>query len=173
MGPPRVRAAAAVALFFAGSVAAGLLAAPGGAAARAAARPPNLIVVMTDDQTLALMRSRAMPRTSRILGDGGATFTESLTQALCCPSRAGLITGQYPHNNGVVNNHPGYRDLVEKFNTLPVWLQRAGYRTGMVGKFLNGYVESRGLAPAPGFSYWFNLLNTNYYGASISDNGRR
>jgi arylsulfatase A-like enzyme len=170
MSATRVRAAAA-ALLLAGSVGAGLLAAPGGVAAGGGGGPPNLIVVMTDDQTIAQMGSRTMPHTTRILGDHGATFSEALTQALCCPSRAGLITGQYPHNNGVVNNHPGYRDLVEKFNTLPVWLRQAGYRTGMVGKFLNGYVESRGLTPAPGFSYWFNLLDTNYYGASISDNG--
>lgn len=143
------------------------------AAKRARTKSPNFVFVITDDQTLGQYRNRVMPNVSNIIGNHGDTFPEAVTQALCCPSRAGLITGQYPHNNGVLSNHPGYPNLVGKDNTLPVWLRRAGYRTGLIGKFLNGYVESEGTAPAPGFSYWFNLLNANYYGASISDNGEQ
>ncbi len=71
-------------------------------------------------------------------------------------------------------NDPGYVNLTDKRDTLPVWLKRAGYRTGMVGKLLNGYDEHEGLAPAPGFDFWFDLLaEKRYYDYEVSDQGRR
>jgi N-acetylglucosamine-6-sulfatase len=132
----------------------------------------NLVVVMTDDQSLAQLRADVMPSVTRVFRDHGVEFTQYVTQPLCCPSRASFLTGQYPHNNGVFNNVPGYRGLVDKQNTLPVWLERAGYRTALAGKFLNRYTLARGLEPAPGFTSWFNLLAYEYYGARLSREGR-
>jgi arylsulfatase A-like enzyme len=167
----RLRATVASALILGASATAGSLAPAGLAVAPHGEQPPNLILILTDDQTLAQLRPGTMPAVTRILGEHGVTFSDAVTQSLCCPSRAGLLTGQYPHNNGVFNNVPGYRELVGKGNTLPVWLRQAGYRTSLVGKFLNGYAEDRGARPAPGFTDWFNMMDVAYYGATISDNG--
>jgi N-acetylglucosamine-6-sulfatase len=134
---------------------------------------PNLILINTDDQTLAELRHETMPNVREIFGEHGTEFTDAVTEPLCCPSRAGMLTGQYPHNHGVFNNRQGYRRLEDKSNTLPVWLKRAGYRTGYVGKFLNQYPKAKGLEPAPGFQFWFNLQVPAYYGAEFSDNGER
>jgi N-acetylglucosamine-6-sulfatase len=143
--------------------------------AGAATRPgrPNIVVIETDDQTLAMLNERTMPNVMRLFDKRATTFTDFVNEPLCCPSRAGLITGQYPHNNGVVSNDPGYDLLHAKDNTLPVWLRRAGYRTGLVGKFLNHYAGSVGKQPAPGFEYWFSLLRVRYFDTPVSVNGRR
>jgi N-acetylglucosamine-6-sulfatase len=60
---------------------------------------------------------------------------------VCCPARATFITGQYAHNHGVAGNfYPyGWYGMKGGGNTLPRWLQKAGYRTALVGKWLNGY----------------------------------
>jgi N-acetylglucosamine-6-sulfatase len=140
--------------------------------AGAATRPgrPNIVVIETDDQTLSMLNERTMPNVMRLFGERGTTFTDFVNEPLCCPSRAGLLTGQYPHNNGVVSNEPGYDLLRAKGNTLPVWLRRAGYRTGLVGKFLNQYA---GRQPAPGFEYWFSLLRVRYFDTPVTVNGQR
>ena len=95
---------------------------------------------MTDDQTVESLR--VMTNVRRLLADRGATFGSSfVTYALCCPSRATFLTGQYAHNHGVLGNRPpegGYAKL-DHTNTLPVWLQDAGYYTAHLGKYLNGY----------------------------------
>ena len=66
---------------------------------------------------------------------------------LCCPSRATFLTGQYSHNHGVFTTElpNGYNGL-NHLNTLPVWLRSSGYRTAMVGKYLNGYGIDDGIA---------------------------
>ena len=95
---------------------------------------PNIVVIQTDDQTAASFNRRTMPATTRLLADAGTTFSEYVVASpLCCPSRAALESGQYPHNNAVVSNSPGYGALVGKHNTLPTWLGKAGYRTAHVG----------------------------------------
>ena len=72
------------------------------------------------------------------------------------------------------SNHPGYGDLRDPGNTLPVWLHRAGYRTGFMGKFLNGYNDVAGMSPAPGFDRWFQFIRfPGYYNYEVSDEGRR
>jgi hypothetical protein len=108
--------------------------------ARDPVRRPNVVVILTDDQTVGDMS--VMPRTRRLLGTRGVTFTNSfVSYPLCCPSRATYLTGQYAHNHRVWGNRPplgGYGRLREA-HTLPVWLQRAGYNTLFLGKYLNGY----------------------------------
>ena len=63
-----------------------------------------------------------------------------------------MLTGQYGHNNGVLDNK--YRLLHKKRNVLPVWLERSGYTTIHVGRYLNGYerVAKARTRPAPGWS---------------------
>jgi N-acetylglucosamine-6-sulfatase len=111
-----------------------------GTADAAAAGPPNIVMVMTDDATVNDFRF--MPHVLADIGQQGTTFSDNfVNNSLCCPSRATFLTGQYTHNNGVTSTGgagTGYWQL-DGSNTLPVWLQAAGYRTAQVGKYLNGY----------------------------------
>ena len=135
--------------------------------------PPNVVMILTDDQTLADYNRATMPRTQRLLGEAGSTFSEAIvTTPLCCPSRASLITGQYGHNNGVLRNN--YDDLRQKDSVLPAWLQHAGYRTIHVGKFMNRYANSTGSESevAPGWDEWHSVIAPRYFNYDLQVNGR-
>src|SRR5436190_10513464 len=144
-------------------------------APKAGPSAPNFLFVLVDDQATNSFKPRYMPRTFKAIVDPGTNFTNALAAPpLCCPDRAGIITGQYPHNHGVFSNHPGYPELTDPGNTLPVWLHSAGYRTALIGKFLNSYDRTQGDTPAPGFDRWFELLTERrdpYYGFRVSDQG--
>jgi arylsulfatase A-like enzyme len=111
--------------------------APAGANEREQQRRPNVLIVNTDDQR-ADGTMQVMPRTRSWLGADGTTFTRAhATTPLCCPSRVSLFTGQYAHNHGVnLNDDP--RQIDER-RTIQSYLQRAGYFTGILGKFVNNY----------------------------------
>jgi arylsulfatase A-like enzyme len=143
-------------------------------AAAAAAKRPNFLIILVDDQADNTFNSKFMPQTYRWIVNPGTKFTAGLAAPpLCCPDRAGILTGQYPHNNGVFSNDPGYASLRDKGDTLPAWLQHAGYRTGFVGKFLNGTPQVLGNRGAPGFDSWFGFnAAPGYYHYTVSDNGR-
>lgn len=139
---------------------------------------PNVVFVLTDDQDYASYNRRTMPNTWRLLGRQGTTFANTHdTTPLCCPSRAAFLTGQYGHNNGVLNNKPGYETLRDNDNVLPVWLQRAGYQTAYVGKFLNGYeryVDDKDEI-APGWDRWSMLVGNarGYYDFMLTVDGKQ
>jgi N-acetylglucosamine-6-sulfatase len=149
-----------------------------GAASPAAAKPPprpNVVLVVTDDQATSTVRPETMPNLLRLVRPNATTFADAIvTTPLCCPSRASMLTGQYAHNHGVLRND--YRQLRDKRNTLPAWLDRAGYRTIHVGKFLNVYRKARGpeSRPAPGWDVWQTIQEPNtYYDYVLSVNGRK
>jgi N-acetylglucosamine-6-sulfatase len=133
---------------------------------------PNILLITTDDQNLADLRW--MPRTRRLLGRAGTTFTDAVSaHPLCCPARAQILTGQYAHNNGVRHNHGrwgGFKRLAAD-RTLATWLRDAGYRTGFVGKFLNEY-PFRDPRPA-GWSVWDPMLTRwyAYFGTTFARSG--
>jgi N-acetylglucosamine-6-sulfatase len=125
---------------------------------------PNIILVVTDDQTLAAFNGRTMPYTLGNVAGAGTTFNNTIaTNPLCCPSRATMITGQYSHNNGVMNNKPGYPALSDKKNVLPSWLRASGYYTAHVGRYLNEYPHGRKSKPAPGWDSWVAALEPRGY----------
>jgi arylsulfatase A-like enzyme len=130
---------------------------------------PNVIVVMVDDQALNTFSKERMPHTFALTQGGtGTQLRGYASPPLCCPARAGFLTGQYPHNHGVLQND--WRFLKEPDNTLPAWLQNAGYSTGFVGKYLNEYAPAP--APAGGWDSWFELMQpTGYFNYSISNQG--
>jgi arylsulfatase A-like enzyme len=142
-----------------------------------AAKQPNIVLITTDDQTLSSYTPETMPNTTELLGSKGTTFTNAIvTTPQCCPSRASMITGQYAHNHGVRSNRLAYGALVDKGNTLPVWLDRAGYQTVHLGKYLNGYESAVGTPTevAPGWNRWYTTLgSTRYYDYDVSANGRQ
>ena len=141
--------------------------------APAALAQPNVVVVMTDDQTAASVP--AMPQTNACCAAQGTRFDQAFASfPLCCPSRATNLTGQYAHNHGVLHNSGtfgGFKAL-DNTNTLPVWLQSAGYRTMHVGRYLNGY-EYRDGIPA-GYSDWYGSPHSsafNYSSWKVNENG--
>jgi arylsulfatase A-like enzyme len=143
------------------------------AAAGPAPERPNIVVVMTDDQTLEEMRF--LPEVERLIGARGAAFPDTTTNwPICCPSRATFMTGQYAHNHGVLGNSApmgGFGNL-DSEHTLPVWLQRSGYSTIHIGKFLNGYETSEVGVP-PGWSEWHGSKRTyTFYGYELFEDGQ-
>jgi N-acetylglucosamine-6-sulfatase len=137
---------------------------------------PNVLVLLTDDQTLESMRVMAGVRAE--LAAGGTTFNRSfVSNPLCCPSRATLYTGQYTHNHGVIGNRPpegGYGRL-DKSEWLPVWLQRVGYHTVHIGKFMNRYgQDSPPTEIPPGWNEWYTSVDPSTYsftGYQLNENG--
>src|SRR5512133_624022 len=150
---------------------------PAAAKPQAQAERPNVLVIETDDQTQAEMS--VMPQTQQLIGGDGVTFPNNFVNySLCCPSRSTLLTGQYAHNHGVRSNQPpnGGFDKLDSTNTLAVWLQRAGYYTGLIGKYLNGYEAHRadpgGPLIPPGWSEFHGSTVTyDYYGYQLNESG--
>ena len=122
----------------------------------APAARPNVLVIESDDQTVESMK--VMNNVNALIGGHGATFKNSFVNfSLCCPSRSTFLTGQYAHNHRVWSNtHPnGGFDRFESLhanNNLAVWLQKAGYTTALIGKYLNEYRDQWPVVP--GWSEW-------------------
>jgi N-acetylglucosamine-6-sulfatase len=138
---------------------------------------PNIVVVLADDLDMTLFEETPRLRELR-----GRTYPNAFTVSpLCCPSRASLLTGLYPHHHGVLDNvgprggHASFvRSGIERC-ALPVWLQAAGYHTAYVGKYLNGYgsdLTSDTYVP-PGWDDWQGLpVSNRYHGYNMNDNGQ-
>lgn len=170
--PPWMAALSAVLLGLAAVVAVG--------SPRPADPRPNVIVVVTDDQTVDSLSGDppAMPWLRAQLADpssGWLRFPQAIAATpMCCPSRASLLTGLVAEHHGVTSNEDG-GDLDET-DTLATWLHDAGYTTGLVGKYLNGYPWDRGPYVPPGWDRWFaktnDALATTYLGYGVVDQGR-
>lgn len=134
------------------------------------AKKPNVVLVMSDDQSRATFNRKVMPRAFEELADGGTQFPNATVSSnLCCPARAGLITGTYPHSTRILSNSPGYPRLSQPNSTLATWLLTAGYRTALFGKLMNGYESTD---PAPGFSDWYGAIGSpKYFDYELSENG--
>jgi arylsulfatase A-like enzyme len=155
---------------------------------------PNIVVIMTDDQEDTGSMAY-MPKTLSLLAKRGITFTNSFVNLpLCAPSSASFLTGQAAHNNGVLSNSVERGDGWDRLsklekNALPVWLQAAGYKTALIGKYINGYGKATGswselfnrwvggsdandrAAVPPGWSLWYASVQESYYDHSISEDG--
>lgn len=124
-----------------------------------------------------------LKKVQELIGDQGVTFTNAyVASALCCPSRASILSGRYPHNHHVTNNtiegncsSKAWQKTQEPY-TFPFLLHSIGYQTFFAGKYLNQYgaEDAGGISHVPpGWSYWFGLeKNSKYYNYTLSDNGR-
>jgi arylsulfatase A-like enzyme len=108
-----------------------------------APREPNVVMVLVDDLDWSLMPY--LPHVNELIRDQGASFPNFYTeQSSCCPSRASILSGEYAHNHGVIGNvwpeggYDRWRETREG-KDLPVWLEQAGWRSAMLGKYLNEY----------------------------------
>ena len=89
---------------------------------------------------------------------------------LCCPSRASILTGRYSHRLGIEDNNSGQK--LDESATVAVALKRAGYHTGLFGKYLNRYPFGRGLYVPPGWDDWASFrVDFSYFDYQLVENG--
>jgi N-acetylglucosamine-6-sulfatase len=122
---------------------------------------PNIIFVLTDDQRFdaigALDPNIDTPNMDKMLNEGVHFQNAFVTTSLCSPSRATILTGQYMHTHGVVDNNKVDVSHLEFF---PKRLQMAGYQTAFIGKW---HMGAHGDDPQPGFDYWVSFRGQGHY----------
>lgn len=136
---------------------------------------PNFVFVLTDDQAIHTLRK--MPNVQALRAEGTTFLSAIISNPLCCPSRASILTGLYSHNSGVYTNggddgyggYPAFRDHGNLTRTFVYELDGAGYNTGLYGKYLNQYDGS----PQPGWDEFHSFAGSNggYYDYGWIDNG--
>jgi arylsulfatase A-like enzyme len=141
-------------------------------------RQPNVVFLVVDDLDLLVSPYwDAMPKTAALIRDRGLTFDNLFaTDPVCCPARATLLTGMYPHNTRVFSSEGGlesFRTRASKW-TIGVRMKEAGYSTAFIGKYLNGYELDPSYVP-PGWDEWFGLAGKKFltgYDYQANHNGR-
>lgn len=132
---------------------------------------PNIVLVLTDDQTLDEMS--AMPFLQSRPDGHWVEFTDAqISTPLCCPSRATFLSGQYSWHHNVVHNAGGHN--LDDTQTVATWLDDAGYRTGLFGKYLNTYPFDRGdTYIPPGWDEWAGFIGAEigYDSYTLNENG--
>lgn len=123
---------------------------------------PNILFVVTDDMEMEMLRE--MPVVQRRLVHEGVRFDNALvSNSLCCPSRATMLRGQYSHNHRVQSNSlpdggaERFRRLDRDQSTFATWLDDSGYRTGLVGKYMNN--TQKDYKP-PGWDEWYAMIGS-------------
>ena len=169
-----IAVALAVADFPAAAPAARLEAAPAPPQA-AGGKPRNIVIIVTDDHRYDAMGFMGhpflqTPHLDSMAKNGAHVRNAFVTTALCSPSRASILTGQYAHRHKVVDNNnpvpPGTTFFAEH-------LQRAGYDTAFVGKWHMGGESDD---PQPGFDHWVSFRGQGTYLPSkngLNINGKR
>ncbi|HEU5433728.1 MAG TPA: sulfatase [Thermomicrobiales bacterium] len=154
-------------------------------AATGATRPPNIVLINLDD--LDSRSTAFMPNVRTLLVEEGTSFDAFIVpQPGCSPSRASLLRGQYIHNHGVLRSSGDFggfqrfHDLGCEESTVATWLQTAGYRTALVGKYFNHYPgDQEPTYIPPGWDEWRSptdgLADANsrgYRNYTLNENGR-
>jgi N-acetylglucosamine-6-sulfatase len=128
-----------------------------------ATAPPNVVFVLTDDLSWNLVQY--LPQVRRLQAEGMTFDDYTVTDSLCCPSRSSIFTGRFPHDTGVFTNGGSdggfgfFHGHGEESQTFATALSAKGYRTAMMGKYLNGYDPAATLGGSqpyvpPGWSEW-------------------
>ncbi len=126
------------------------------ASGRPAGSRPNFVFVLTDDLSWNLVSH--MPHVLALEKAGMTMSRYYVVDSLCCPSRSAIFTGEYPHDDGVFTNsgsdggYNAYNAHGNQEKSFAVALQKSGYRTAMMGKYLNGYLPADPIPP--GWSEW-------------------
>ena len=140
-------------------------------------KPPNIVFIMSDDhasQAISAYGSKLIqtPNIDRLAKEGMKFENCFVTNSICTPSRAAILTGKYSHMNGV----PVFNHLDTSQPMLSKYLQQAGYYTGLIGKWhlggQNPHTPENG-KPA-GFDYW-NILPGQgaYFDPAMIEMGER
>lgn len=141
-------------------------------------RRPNVVLILTDDQSFDSIPHdpAVMPALQAMLQDSSdhwVWFRNAFIQTpLCCPSRSTILTGLYSHHTGVRTNYDGAK--VDESSTVATWLHDAGYHTGLIGKYVNGYPFGRPYVPF-GWDRWLGKQQGGqsavYYDYVLEDQG--
>ncbi len=149
---------------------------------------PNIVYILTDDlDERTTPYWDVLPQTRQLLADTGMTFTNSFAPTpICCPARSTILTGQFGHNTGVLTNQGragGWSAFVtnggEDRTIARALSEEAGYRTALIGKYLNGYGIHNSLDyPVeyipPGWTDWYGSVEGNFYSGynyTLNENG--
>jgi N-acetylglucosamine-6-sulfatase len=151
-------------------------------AANAQTSQPNIVFILVDDMRKGDLGY--MPKTKRLLQGSGMTFENAfVSNPICCPSRATIMRGEYAHNTHVWRNSDSstggwqaYHNRGYEDHNVATTLKAAGYRTALIGKYLNNYQETTNpeTMKPPGWDKWFVTLDPttyNYFNYDIDDNG--
>jgi N-acetylglucosamine-6-sulfatase len=137
----------------------------------------NVIFILSDDHRWDFMSFvpsapsfLRTPNMDRMAARGGYLRNAFVTTALCSPSRASILTGQYAHRHGVVDNSSAIPKGTVFF---PQHLKRAGYRTAYLGKWHMGE-DADSDKPRPGFDHWISFRGQGVYNdPELNVNGQR
>ncbi len=135
---------------------------------------PNIVFVLTDDLAWNLVSH--MPHVQALQRSGTTMSNYYVVDSLCCPSRSAIFTGEYPHDDGVFTNsgndggYDAYNKNGNEQKSFALALQQAGYRTGFMGKYLNGYQPTNPVPP--GWNEW-DVAGNGYpeFNYTLNQNG--
>jgi arylsulfatase A-like enzyme len=136
-----------------------------------ATEKPNILLVIMDD-----LRSddwQYMPSVQQIAAQGRTYANWICPTPLCSPSRASILTGKYARNHGITVNVTAFEEskLWDKW-TIATVMQSAGYKTGLFGKYLNGY-KAPECYRAPRWNHWYVPQPQAYYDRDFIDGTTR
>jgi N-acetylglucosamine-6-sulfatase len=140
-----------------------------------AQRPKNIIFILSDDHRYDYMGFHPespeflnTPGMDRMAEEGAHLANAFVSTSLSSPSRASILTGQYPFRHGVVDNYNVMPDGTPLFSEA---LQEAGYQTGYFGKWHIGHDHDN---PKPGFDRWISFRGQGvYYNPTLNIDGER
>jgi N-acetylglucosamine-6-sulfatase len=122
----------------------------------------NVVFVLCDDHRFDCLGAAGhpfleTPQLDQLARDGAMLTRAYVTTSLCSPSRASILTGQYAHNHGVVDN---YHAVDPELVFFPEQMQRAGYQTAFIGKWhMGGDIDD----PQRGFDHWISFKGQGTY----------
>ncbi len=129
-----------------------------------ATAPRNVVIILSDDHRYDFMSFHEhapdflqTPNLDRMASEGAHLKNAFVTTSLCSPSRASILSGQYAHKHGVVDNTTPIPPTTRFF---PTDLQKAGYTTAFFGKWHMGESDDR---PQPGFDRWLSFEGQGVY----------
>ncbi|NBB18552.1 sulfatase-like hydrolase/transferase [Runella sp. CRIBMP] len=139
-----------------------------------AASPKNVIFILADDHRYDAMgfmekfSGLQTPNLDKMAANGAHVQNAFVSTALCSPSRASILSGQYAHTHQVVDN---FAPLPPNTKFFPMYLQKAGYKTAFLGKWHMGNADD---APQLGFDYWLSFKGQGqYYNPTFNINGKQ
>ncbi len=137
-------------------------------------KPRNVIFILSDDHRYDFMGFMGKvpdlktPNMDRLALEGAHCHNAFVSTALCSPSRASILTGQYAHTHTIVDNQA---PMPAQLKFFPQYLQRNGYTTAFVGKWHMGDQDDQ---PQKGFDHWVSFRGQgDYYNPTLNVNGKK
>jgi len=147
-------------------------------------RKPNILLIFVDNQPANMMGCYGndeifTPHLDKFASQGVLFGNAFSPNSMCSPCRASMLTGLMPSQHGVhtwldddiMDQWPENYNSIAEFETLPEKLAKAGYHTGLIGKYHLGFADK----PQNGFKHWVTMakgMMGSYYGVEMNDNGK-